>query len=300
MTYELRAIDAVCNFDMKDPDTVRQDWGRTFLTEKIGAPASAFDTMSPEQFLEKLDRAGVEHAFLIAVKAGSADRSINRIVSYEKVAEMVARYPKRFSGLAGIDPTEGMAGVRRLEYAVKELGFVGAHLYPHWFEMAPDHARYYPFYAKCVELDIPIQMQVGHCLRYSAERPLPSVGRPITLDTIACHFPELKLVGIHIGWPWVEEMIAVAYKHPNVYIGSDAYAPAYWDQKFIHYIDSWGSKKVIFGTDYPVIDPERARADIEKLPIRPESKARFLRDNVIDLYKLDLPKSTELAAAGAK
>ena len=116
-----------------------------------------------------------------------------------------------------------------------------------------------------------------------------------TLDTIACHFPELKLVGIHIGWPWVEEMISVAYKHPNVYIGSDAYAPAYWDQKFIHFIDSWGSKKVIFGTDFPVIDPERARSDIEKLDIREDSKRRFLRDNVIDLYKLDLPKAGSAA-----
>ena len=60
-------------------------------------------------------------------------------------------------------------------------------------------------------------------------------------------------------------MISVAYKHPNVYIGSDAYAPAHWSPQFVQFIDSWGSKKVIFGTDFPVIDPERARADIEKL-----------------------------------
>ena len=182
-----------------------------------------------------------------------------------------------------------MKGIARLDYAIRELGFVGAHLYPHWFELAPDHARYYPFYAKCAELDVPIQMQVGHCLRYSAERPLKSVGRPITLDTIACDFPELKLIGIHIGWPWTEEMISVAYKHPNVYIGSDAYAPVHWSPQFVQFINSWGSKKVIFGTDFPVIDPERARAEIEKLPIRPESKRRFLRNNVIDLYGLKLP-----------
>jgi predicted TIM-barrel fold metal-dependent hydrolase len=238
-----------------------------------------------------MDRAGIEHAFLIAVKAGSSMHKIHRHISYEKVAAMVKKYPKRFSGLAGVDPTEGMKGIRQLEHAIKDLGFVGAHLYPHWFEMAPDHARYYPIYAKCAELGVPIQMQVGHCLRYSEERPLQSVGRPITLDTIACHFPELKLVGIHIGWPWVEEMISVAYKHPNVYIGSDAYAPAYWSPQFIHFIDSWGSKKVIFGTDFPVIDPERARVDIEKLSIREDAKRRFLRDNVIDLYGLDLPRA---------
>ena len=291
MAYEFQAIDAVCNYEFDDSDTERPDWSKTFITKKIGAELSAIGSFTPESFIEKMDRAGIDHAFLIAVKAGSASQKIHRHISYETVAAMVKRYPKRFSGLAGVDPTEGMKGIARLEYAIKDLGFVGAHLYPHWFEMAPDANRYYPIYAKCAELDVPIQMQVGHCLRYSEERPLQSVGRPITLDTIACHFPELKLVGIHIGWPWVEEMISVAYKHPNVYIGSDAYAPAYWDQKFIHFIDSWGSKKVIFGTDFPVIDPERARSDIEKLDIREDSKRRFLRDNVIDLYGLDLPRA---------
>jgi predicted TIM-barrel fold metal-dependent hydrolase len=291
MSYAFQAIDAVCNYEFDDADTERPEWSKKFITGKIGADASSIGSFSAESFIAKMDRAGIDHAFLIAVKAGSSMHKIHRHISYETVAAMVKRYPNRFSGLAGVDPTEGMKGIARLEYAIKELGFVGAHLYPHWFEMPPDANRYYPIYAKCAELGVPIQMQVGHCLRYSEERPLQSVGRPITLDTIACHFPELKLVGIHIGWPWVEEMISVAYKHPNVYIGSDAYAPAYWDQKFIHFIDSWGSRKVIFGTDFPVIDPERARADIEKLDIRDESKRRFLRNNVIDLYRLDLPKA---------
>jgi predicted TIM-barrel fold metal-dependent hydrolase len=291
MAHALKAVDAVCNYEFNDAGTERPEWSKTFITKKIGADPSVVGGFTPESFMEKMDRAGVEHAFLIAVKAGSAHHKIHRHISYETVAKLVKRYPKRFSGLAGVDPTEGMKGIARLEYAITELGFVGAHLYPHWFEMAPDHARYYPIYAKCAELGVPIQMQVGHCLRYSEERPLQSVGRPITLDTIACHFPELKLVGIHIGWPWVEEMISVAYKHPNVYIGSDAYAPAYWSPQFVHFLDSWGSKKVIFGTDFPVIDPERARADIEKLDIREGSKRRFLRDNAIDLYNLKLPRS---------
>lgn len=291
MPYAIKAIDAVCNYEFNDSETERPEWSRTFITKKIGADPSAVGSFTPESFIAKMDRAGIEHAFLIAVKAGSTHHKIHRRISYETVAAMVRRYPTRFSGLAGVDPTEGMKGIAQLEYAIKELRFVGAHLYPHWFEMAPDHARYYPIYAKCAELGVPIQMQVGHCLRYSEERPLQSVGRPITLDTIACHFPELRLVGIHIGWPWVEEMISVAYKHPNVYIGSDAYAPAYWSKQFVHFIDSWGSKKVIFGTDFPVIDPESARKDIEELEIREESKRRFLRDNVIDLYGLKLPCS---------
>jgi uncharacterized protein len=291
MSYGIKAIDAVCNYEFDDADTPRPEWSKTFITKKIGADAASIGSFTAESFIAKMNRAGIEHAFLIAVKAGSSQQKIHRHISYEKVAAMVRAHPTRFSGLAGVDPTEGMKGIAQLQHAIKDLGFVGAHLYPHWFEMAPDHARYYPIYAKCAELGVPIQMQVGHCLRYSEERPLQSVGRPITLDTIACHFPELKLVGIHIGWPWVEEMISVAYKHPNVYIGSDAYAPSYWSPQFIHFIDSWGSKKVIFGTDFPVIDPERARKDIEQLAIREEAKRRFLRDNVIELYNLKLPLS---------
>lgn len=288
MSYPFAAIDVNCNFEFNDPETLRPAWARTFITEKIGGEPDRLG-LTPEHLIEKMDRAGIEHAFLIAVKAGSAQSTINRRVPYEKVAEVVARHPERFSGLAGVDPTEGMAGLRELEHGIRDLGFVGAHLYPHWFDMAPDNARYYPIYAKCCELDVPIQMQVGHCLRYSAERPLKSVGRPVTLDTVACDFPELKLVGIHIGWPWTEEMIAVAYKHPNVYIGSDAYAPKYWPAPFVHYVDSFGSRKVLFGTDFPVIDPERARREIEDLPIRDASRRRFLRDNTIELYGLKLP-----------
>jgi predicted TIM-barrel fold metal-dependent hydrolase len=291
--HAILGIDAVVNYEFADPELERKGWQKSFITGKIGAEEGRISGLTPEAFLEKMDRAGIEHAFLLAVKAGSAQHVINRRIPYEKVAELVQRYPTRFSGIAGTDPTEGMRGLRELERAVKELGFIGAHLYPHWFEMAPDHARYYPIYAKCAELGIPIQMQVGHCLRYSEDRPLKSVGRPITLDTIACDFPELKLIGIHIGWPWTEEMISVAYKHPNVYIGTDAYAPKHWDKKFVRFMNSFGQDKVIFGTDYPVIDLERARAEFDALGLRPASMRKVLRDNAIKLYGLKLPLSAE-------
>ena len=186
-------------------------------------------------------------------------------ISYERVHEVCQKYPDRFSGLAGVDPYRGMQGLRDLEQAVKEYGFVGAHLYPHWFDIAPDHAKYYPYYAKCCELDIPIMMQVGHNLIYQRDRRLPSVGRPICLDQVAIDFPELKLIGIHIGVPWTDEMISMAWKHENVFIGVDAYAPKHWPQQLVHYLNTYGRDKVLFGTDWPVIDPERAVAEIDAL-----------------------------------
>ena len=283
----VRAIDAVVNLWTEDALAVRPAWRDAFFAGKMKAKPETLHAMTLPQMVARMDAAGIERGFLVATKAGPLGHPPCYHLPYRLVAEAVQKHPNRFSGLAGIDPTEGMRGVRQLEYAIKELGFVGAHLYPHWFEMAPDRRKYYPFYAKCVELDVPIQMQVGHCLRYSADRPLPSVGRPILLDTIACDFPELKLIGIHTGWPWVEEMISVAWKHPNVYIGSDAYAPRYWKPEFVHFINSWGQDKVLFGTDFPIVDFERATREIGELDLRPESREKLLWKNAARVYGLD-------------
>jgi predicted TIM-barrel fold metal-dependent hydrolase len=280
------AIDIVINLHTPEVLPLKPQWRREFFEGKIGADEEILNGLPIEKYLERMDAAGIQLAFITASKSGSKGHPSNWQLPYETVADVVKKYPRRFRGLAGIDPTEGMAGVRRLEYAVRELGFIGAHLYPHWFELAPDHRKYYPFYAKCVELNVPIQMQVGHCLLYSRERPLPSVGRPITLDTIACDFPELKLIGIHTGWPWVEEMISVAWKHPNVYIGTDAYAPKYWKPELIHFIDSWGTNKVLFGTDFPVIEFRRATAEVKELNLKAAARENLMWKNAARVYAL--------------
>ena len=86
MAYTLKAIDAVCNYEFEDKEAQRPDWGKAFITKKIGAESSAVDGVTEKAFLEKMDRAGIEHAFLIAVKCGSADHRIHRHVPYERVA----------------------------------------------------------------------------------------------------------------------------------------------------------------------------------------------------------------------
>lgn len=285
--YPIRAIDCVVNPITPEIMQLRPSWAQAFWTGKIGRDASLLSGVSHEAMLEMMDAAGIERAFLVATKTGRLGLPGSWHLPYATVASAVARYPERFSGLAGLDPTEGMKGVRELERAVRELGFIGAHMYPHWFELAPDHARWYPFYAKCVELDVPVQMQVGQSLIYTPEQRLRSVARPITLDAVACDFPELRLVGIHVGIPWAEEMIAMAWKHPNVYIGSDAHSPKYWPQSFTHYINTFGRDKVLFGTDYPVLDFVRTREEIEALGLREEAKRSLLRDNAVRVYKLE-------------
>lgn len=284
-TYDVAAIDVVVNLWTPEANKFRVDRGG-FYVEKMNVTQETNDGISIGEMLRRMDAAGIAHAFLIASRSGRLGHPACYHLPYELVAEAVAQHPDRFSGLAGLDPYEGMAGVRELESAVRDLGFIGAHCYPHWYELAPDEAKWYPYYAKCAELDVPIQLQVGQSMIYDPRYRLRSVGRPISLDTVACDFPELKLIGIHVGIPWTDEMIAMAWKHENVYIGSDAHSPKYWPPSFVHYINTYGSQKVLFGTDFPVLDFERTRAEIEGLGLRPESKRRFLRDNAIRVYKL--------------
>ena len=285
-SFPVKAIDAVVNIQTEEALSFRPSDRRIFYLEKLGIDEGTFTGIRHEEMLRRMDEAGIEKSFLIAPKIGREGLPAAYHVPYQIVVDAVKKYPDRFYGLAGIDPFEGMSGVRALEQAINEFGFIGAHVYPHWFELAPDHAKYYPFYAKCVELDVPIQMQVGQSLIYSPTSPMRSVGQPITIDTVACDFPELKIIGIHIGIPWHEEMIAMAWKHPNVYIGCDAHAPKHWPESFIKYINSYGQDKVIFGTDFPVIDFSRAMDDIAAHGFKPEVLAKLLRYNVERIYNL--------------
>ena len=280
------SIDIVCN--LFTPDTVAN--GQTGLDDEfktqVRMPEYMRNGVAIEDYLKKMDKAGIERSLLIAVRCGDLNVRESFEIPYARVAEICAQYPDRFSGLAGVDPYRGMQGIYDLEQGVKEYGFVGAHLYPHWFGLAPDHAKYYPYYSKCCELDIPIMMQVGHNLVYSKTRRLPSVGRPITLDQVAIDFPELALIGIHVGVPWTDEMISMCWKHENVYTAGDAYAPKYWPESYVHYANTYGRHKVMFGTDWPVIDPERAVKEVDDLGMNDEAKQMLMRDNAMRVFKL--------------
>ncbi len=283
----IRAIDAVVNIWTEEALSHRPDWGPDFFVGKMKAKDSLMAGLTLEQMIERMTSAGIDHALLIAAKTGRPGLPGCYHMPPQVVADAVRAHPDRFSGLIGIDPFMGMDGVRDLEHAVNNLGFIGAHLYPHWFELAPDHAKYYPFYAKCVELGVPIQIQVGQSMIYSKEFRCMSVGRPIALDAVACDFPELYIIGIHVGIPWTDEMIAMSWKHENVYIGSDAHSPKYWPESFVRYIDSYGQDKVIFGTDFPVLDFARTLSEIHALGLKPAVLQKLLRDNVRRIYGLD-------------
>lgn len=278
----MRALDIVVN--LWTPDLTQNYTPKlNAFWDKVKILGATNRGIPLEDELRMMDAAGIDKGLLVATTGGAVGSDIFFEKPVSRIAEVVDAHPSRFKGIVGLNPSTIMPWLKKLDEAVRERGFVGAHLYPHWFGEAPDHRMYYPFYAKCAELGIPIQIQVGH----SAQNFLPTVARPMTLDRVAIDFPELTIVGIHIGYPWVEEMIAVAWKHHNVFIGSDAHSPRYWDPSFVRFINSRGQDKVLFGTDWPVIDFERTMAEIDELELKEGPRRKLLYENAVRVFRLE-------------
>src|SRR3954449_7894770 len=194
------------------------------------------------------------------------------LISNDEVAEWVGAHSTRFAGLAGVDLNRPMEAVRELRRCVTELGFKGLRVVPWLWEAPPTDRRYYPLFATCVELGIPFCTQVGHT---GPLRP-SETGRPIPyIDQVAIDFPELVIVGGHIGYPWTEEMVAVCRKHENVYIDTSAYTSKRIPPELVRYMQTGsGRKKVLFGSNYPMILPQAALADLDALGLDDDAQHR--------------------------
>ena len=163
---------------------------------------------------------------------------------------------------------------------------------PWLWELPPTHARFYPVYAECCELGVPFCTQVGHT------GPLmPSeVGRPIPyIDQVAIDFPELTIVCGHIGYPWTEEMIAVATKHPNVYIDTSAYTVRRYPPNLVAYLRAHGRTKVLFGSNWPMIAPRKALEGLAELELDAGVEADFLAGNAARVFGLAAPSAAHQA-----
>jgi uncharacterized protein len=206
------------------------------------------------------------------------------LISNDEVAGWVRGHPDRFAGLAAVDLARPMDAVRELRRCVTELGFKGLRMLPWLWDAPPTDRRFYPLYAACVELGVPFCTQVGHTgpLRPSEH------GRPIPyIDQVAIDFPELVIVGGHIGYPWTEEMVAVARKHANVHIDTSAYTARRYPPELVRYLQSRGGRrKVLFGSNFPMIAPEAALADLDALGLDDEARELFLGANARRVFGL--------------
>jgi len=229
--------------------------------------------------LAEMDAAGVEHAVVHAeYEFGDPADELN-----EAVGALVKRMPERFSGwgTVSLGPLRVMRAVAQVARTA-ELGLRGINIQPSFFGMPIDHGQLYPVYAKACELGLAVGVHTG--IKYTSHLPIKH-DHPLQLDQVACDFPELTLVACHAGWPWTAEMVAVARKHPRVYLEFGGLAPKYvgaagtgWEVMF-RFMNSLLSQQVLFGTDWPVILMARALDEWRGLGLKPAVLDALLSGN---------------------
>ena len=225
-----------------------------------------------------LDAAGVTRALCCAWWGPQGP-----LIGNDEVAGFVAAQPERLVGVCSVDLFRPMEAVRELRRCVKDLGMRALRILPWLWGLPPNDRRYYPLYAECIELGVPFCLQVGHAGPLRPSEP----GRPIPyLDDVACEFPELVIVGGHVGYPWTDEMISLCRKYENVYIDTSAYKARRYPAALVEYMRGGGRKKVLFGSNWPMIAPADCLADLDGLGLDEEARRMFLHDNAVRVFGL--------------
>lgn len=231
-----------------------------------------------ETTIAAMDQAGVNKGLLSAWYGPNG-----ALISNEEVASFVERFPDRLIGIASVDLFRPVPAIHELRRCVHELGFKGLRIVQWLWGFPSDDRRYYPLYAECVGLGVPVCLQAGHTGPLRPSEP----GRPIPyLDHVALEFPELKIVAGHTGYPWTTEMISLATKYPNVYIDTSAYKPSRYPQELIAFLRAHGRKKVLFGTNYPMITPHECLQQLGTLKLDDETERLFLCENAKNIFSL--------------
>lgn len=228
-------------------------------------------------FVNELDEAGVEWGL---IEAGSIDRT----------AEIVSQFPSRFVGQAMVNPHDGMKAVRELERAVKELGLRSFYASPFRYGIRPNDKKFYPLYAKAVELGIPVFV---YCtMNYRTDFPM-DLAHPLCLDEVARDFPEMTIVADCGGWPWVPEMIGVARRHQNVYIDTAAHRPKYfatpgsgWEM-LMRFGNTLLQDRILFASGWRNYQlPIKAVVEeMRALPLKDDVKEKWLYGNAARLFR---------------
>ncbi len=244
----------------------------------------------PDQIPLELTTSALQSAGVSAATISAWYGPDGPLVDNDGVAAYIRACPVPLFGLAAVDLAHPMKAVRELRRAVADLGFVGLRILPWLWGWPPNDRRYYPLYAECVELGVPFCLQVGHAGPLRPSEP----GRPIPyLDEVACDFPELTIVAGHIGYPWTAEMVSLARKYENVYIDTSAYKPSRFPPELVDLLKGRGRKKVLFGSNHPMIFPKACLEEVEQLGLDEETMSMFLFENARRVFGLKDLKLTK-------
>jgi uncharacterized protein len=247
--------------------------------EKVLKKRARKAVMTLPRFVEEMDGAGIEWG---AIFAGDSD----------KTAAVVAQFPDRFIGTANINPLEGMKAVRELERAVKELGIKCFYASPFRYGIRANDRRFYPLYAKAVELNIPVFIYTT--MTYRTDLPM-DIGRPLYVDDVAMDFPEMRIVAGLGGWPWVPELIGLARRHQNLYISTAGHRPKYlgtpgsgWEM-LMQFGNTLLQDRVVFSSSWftfamPI---KQVVEEMLALPLKDSVKEKWMYRNARRLFGMD-------------
>jgi len=214
----------------------------------------------------------------------------HRRISNEEVAESCAAHADVLIPFASVDPWKGRAGVREARRLVAEYGVRGFKFHPSVQGIAPDDRVAYPLYDAIEEMGVPALFHTGQT---GIGAGLPGGGgirlkysNPMLVDDVAVDFPELRIILAHPSFPWQDEALAVATHKPQVYIDLSGWSPKYFPPQLVRYANTLLKDKVLFGSDYPMITPDRWLADFDALDIKPEVRPKIVKDNAVRLLGL--------------
>jgi hypothetical protein len=257
-----------------NPPHLGLDWS---LSDDVYGPVRS-KAQSLGELIDDMDRNRIGRA-LLAPPPESAGG--DEAAGYRWTLEAVQAHPDRFGLSVRVDANTGMRAVRRLDSMVRNDGARALRIVPYRDEKRPTHRSYYPLYAKCIELGIPVTITVG----------MPAVAReglvqhPKHLDKICAFFPELVLVSTHGGAPWTQLLVQLLRTWPNHFHMLSAYAPSRYPQDLVRYANSRsGRMKVIYGSDYPLLSFERIRRELPDCGMGLESMELFTVSNASRVF----------------
>lgn len=228
--------------------------------------------------LQPMDAAGVDIALLSAWHGPEGD-----LINNDEVAEQIEAAPKRFRGLASVDLYRPMEAVREIRRWVDRKKFVGVRVVPWLWDLPPNDRRYYPVYVACVEAGVPLCTQIGH----TGPLKRSETGRLIPyLEDVLLDFPELVVVGGHVGFPWLDELTTLTVKFPNFYVDTSAYALHRLPPAFICWMKGIGQTRVMFGTNWPMLAPLKCLEGLPELGLSNKQSGAFLSETARRVFAL--------------
>jgi predicted TIM-barrel fold metal-dependent hydrolase len=211
-------------------------------------------------------------------------------VSNDEVLQLGIDHPDVIIPFVSLDPTRGPSAVREARRLVAGGRVRGLKLHPPLQQFAPNDPIAYPLYEVFAEAELPVLFHTGHSgigtgmaggggirLKY---------GNPMLVDDVAVDFPTMPIILAHPSFPWQDEALSVCLHKPTVHIDLSGWSPKYFPANLIQYANTLLKTKVLFGSDYPLITPDRWMADFEKIGIRDEVRPLILKENAVRLFKL--------------